>query len=71
MKNAIITIVFSAVFSCGIFAVIDYALSIPDVKFSYSTNECVEVENYPTVLFGTSTYSCENLPSKFNHAWVQ
>ena len=39
---------------------------IPDVHFSYSTDKCVEVINYTD-----ETYSCENLPAKFNHVWVQ
>ena len=43
------------------------ALSMPDVWFSYSTDECVKVINYDK----TDKYSCENLPSKFNHVWVQ
>ena len=70
MKNLISSLAAIA-FAALVFVVLDYSLGIPSVKFSYSTNECVEVENYPTVLFGTSTYSCENLPSKFNHVWVQ
>ena len=42
------------------------ALSAPDVHVSYATNECVKVVNYTDEIF-----SCENLPSKFNHVWVQ
>ena len=44
-----------------------YAMTLPDVWFSYSTGECVNVLNYKE----TDTYSCENLPEKFNHVWVQ
>lgn len=54
-----------------IFAFADYAFSIPTVKMSYSSNTCVEVENYPSTFFGTTEYSCENMPEKFNHVWVQ
>lgn len=43
------------------------ALSMPDVWFSYSTDECVKVVNYVE----GDNYSCENLPSKFNHVWVE
>lgn len=43
------------------------ALSLPDVWFSYSTDECVKVVNYVE----GDNYSCENLPSKFNHVWVE
>jgi hypothetical protein len=46
--------------------VIGNAMDMPDVKFSYSSNMCVEVVNY-----GDTNYSCENLPSKFNHIWVE
>ena len=43
------------------------ALSIPDVWVSYSSRECVKVINYVE----GDNFSCENLPSKFNHVWVQ
>lgn len=43
------------------------ALSMPDVWFSYSTNECVKVLNYAE----GDNYSCENLPRKFHHVWVE
>ena len=42
------------------------ALKMPDVHFSYSSNECVEVVNYTDEVF-----SCENIPAKFNHVWVK
>lgn len=41
--------------------------SLPDVHVSYSTDECVKVINYDK----NDSYSCENMPSKFNHVWVQ
>ena len=50
-----------------LFSLLDKAFSIPDVHFSYSTNECVKVLNYVE----GENYSCENLPRKFNHVWVQ
>ena len=43
------------------------ALAMPDVWFSYSTDECVKVINYDE----GENYSCENMPSKFNHVWVK
>ena len=43
------------------------AASMPDVWFSYSTDECVKVINYDKA----DKYSCENLPKKFNHVWVK
>lgn len=45
---------------------VDKALAMPDVWFSYATNECVKVVNYTDEIF-----SCETLPSKFHHVWVQ
>jgi hypothetical protein len=42
-------------------------LSIPDVMFSYSTDKCVKVINYVE----SDKYSCENLPTKFNHIWAE
>ena len=44
-----------------------HAMTLPDVWFSYSTGECVNVLNYKE----NDMYSCENLPEKFNHVWVQ
>jgi len=42
-------------------------LMIPDVHVSNSTNECVEVINYHE----NDSYTCENLPSKYNKVWVK
>lgn len=50
----------------GTFYLIDTAASMPDVHFSYATNECVKVINYTDEIF-----SCESLPTKFHHVWVQ
>lgn len=41
-------------------------LDMPDVMVSNSTKECVEVINY-----GDTDWSCDNLPSKYNHIWVK
>lgn len=60
-----------AAIGAALFAFADYALSIPTVKMSYATNTCVEVENYPSTLFGTTNFSCDDMPEKFNHVWVQ
>ena len=51
------------------FLMVDYAFSIPNVLELYSTGECVEVENYPGIMFNTEIYSCENMPSKFYHVY--
>ena len=43
------------------------AMAMPDVWVSYSTDECVKVINYNE----GDNFSCENMPSKFNHVWVE
>jgi len=43
------------------------AAELPDVWFSHSTGECVKVLNYVEA----DQYSCENLPEKFHHVWVE
>lgn len=43
------------------------AVALPDVWYSYSTNECVKVLNYAE----GDNYSCENLPPKYHHVWVK
>ena len=53
------------------FMILDAAMMIPDVVVSYSTNECVEVVNYGSVVFGETNYSCENMPSRYNHVWAK
>lgn len=53
---------------CGLVTwIILNAAEMPDVWFSYSTDECVKVINYAK----EDQYSCENLPTKFNHVWVK
>lgn len=46
---------------------INNAVSLPDVHFSYSTGECVEVINYAE----GHKYTCDNQPTKFYHVWVE
>ena len=65
------SLVLGAAVGFGLFVFADYAFSVPTVKMSYSTNTCVEVENYTSTFFGTTAYNCENMPTKFNHVWVQ
>jgi len=65
MKNTlIITAAFVAGFTLVIY-LLNSALNMPDVYFSYSTKECTKVVNYGTM------YTCENLPEKYNHIWVK
>ena len=56
-----------AILACGLVYLWLEALSMPDVWFSYSTDECVQVINYHE----GDKYSCEDLPTKFNHIWVK
>ena len=71
MKQAIQNLAIGAAFGAAIFAMLDYAMSIPDVLVSYTDNTCQQVQNYDSVLFGTTEYSCEQMPTKFNHVWVK
>ena len=64
--KAVFTIAFAGTMLAGLGYAIISALSVPDVHVSYATNECVKVVNYTDEIF-----SCDNLPSKFNHVWVQ
>jgi hypothetical protein len=71
MLQTIKPLTVGALVGAGIFVMIDYAFSIPDVMVSYESNMCKQVQNYDSVLFGTTAYSCENMPEKFNHIWVK
>jgi len=55
----------------GLGLALDYGTSLPTVVESYDTGHCVEVLNYPGVLFNQETYSCENMPEKFYHVWAE
>ena len=66
MAKALFTLSFAGAMLVGIVYAANTALSMPDVKFSYATGECVEVVNYTDEQF-----DCSNYPSKFNHVWVQ
>jgi hypothetical protein len=59
--------IFCALSMILVLALVNSMLSIPDVQFSYATNECLKVLNYTE----TDSYSCESLPSRFNHVWVE
>ena len=64
--KAIFTIAFAGTMLAGLGYAMNSALSAPDVHVSYATGECVKVVNYTDEIF-----SCDNLPTKFNHVWVQ
>lgn len=42
-----------------------FSTTLPIVKFSYATGDCVEVESE------NNQYNCENLPKKYHHEWVK
>lgn len=66
MKNVILNSVMVAGFAAVLLGGVVYAMSIPDVVVSYSTGNCVEVINYTD-----ANYSCENMPTKYNHVWSE
>jgi len=67
MKDPLLILVLCSAMGLLLFKVFIDAMMLPDVWVSYSTNECVKVLNYQE----TDKYSCENLPKKYNHVWVQ
>lgn len=70
MRNTVydlISVFLIAFLFAGIVLVLTTATSIPDVQVSHSSNECVQVINYNE----DDTYSCENMPTKYNKVWVK
>ena len=60
-----------AVTSCG-FAIMVVScangyMTMPEVKKSYSRNECVAVVNYEK----GDNYDCDRLPNKYELVWVE
>ena len=64
--KTVFTIAGAGVLVAGLAYAMASASAMPDVHVSYATDECVKVVNYTDEIF-----SCENLPTKFNHVWVQ
>ena len=56
-------VIISSIFVLGV----SFYSAIPDVLVSHSTGECVTVLNYTD----EHTYSCENMPTKYNKVWVK
>lgn len=46
---------------------VDSVLDQPDVHFSVTTEQCVKVLNYAE----GDLYSCDDMPKRYNHVWVQ
>lgn len=42
-----------------------YWLTLPEVQYSWRTNECVQVIDF------ADKYACENLPEKYRKVWVK
>jgi hypothetical protein len=62
LSNMILLVI---VFGC-LFWVIFSTMTMPDVHMSYSQNTCVRVINYDN-----TDFSCDNMPVKYNHIWIQ
>lgn len=56
-------LIFGAIMAVG--AVVDRQLALPTVYQSWSTQECVKVDD------PDGKYNCQNLPTKYNHEWVK
>lgn len=71
MKNLVYDVISYAIvfgmLGSLVYFMLDGAISLPDVHVSHSTGECVEVINWDP----EDNYSCEELPSKYNHVWVK
>ena len=45
---------------------VNKALALPTVFFSYSTGNCVAVDNY-----ADTNFTCEDLPNRYYHSYVE
>ena len=61
IANALVACLAVAI-SVGLAKVLENFLSLPTVYESYSRQECVSVE---------PAGSCDKLPAKFHHVWVE
>ena len=62
LGSAMILTVFALSFS------VLYAVDLPDVMVSTSTNKCVKVVNYN---LDEQQFTCEHMPEKYNKVWVK
>ena len=67
MRNVSYGIVFAVLVGAGFYLGLDSVVNMPDVHVSNSTGECVKVINYDDRF----DYTCQTLPEKYNHVWVQ
>ena len=62
-----IFVVFCLVVILTMFAVaFNKAMALPTVYFSWSTGECTAVDNYTD-----TEYTCEKLPKRYYHTYVE
>ena len=71
MRNILSTVAFGFTVALSLLIMIDFAFTIPDVQMSHSTGECVRVINHPSAIWGTSTASCGDLPTRYTWVWVK
>lgn len=66
IQTVVVVMCAFVIFGMFVYA-LDTASKLPDVWFSYQTQECVKVLNYAE----GDNYNCENLPSRYYHVWVE
>lgn len=66
MKKIVCYLLFILVSLTALLFALNWALGLPEVKFSYETQECVEV-----LVKDERQYNCENLPKRYIHVWVE
>ena len=71
MRNMLATAVFGFAVAVMLLIMIDFVFATPDVLVSHSTGECVRVINYPSAVWGTTTASCDDLPTRYTWVWVE
>ncbi len=64
------TILFGAAATATIFLTLEYTLSMPDVHINHLTGQCVAVHNHPSPVFGTSSYTCDTMPTRYTRVLV-
>lgn len=65
-KSSILLVPYIAFFAVA-FYLVSWLAKMPDAHFSNATGECVRVVNHDRDAF----YTCDSLPSRYNHVWVE
>jgi hypothetical protein len=65
--NAVKGILMGTVAGIALGSALSIAFDIPEVQTSHSTGECVKVLNFHE----DDTFTCDDLPSRYNHVWVK